>query len=101
MCGDPGHEPEREAAEHEQRRVGQAQPSRDLEQDRDDDELDQEGGEDVHGSMMPGPTSAVDAGPRLGAGYSLGCSAFQPSFVNVGMKRYPLPGTVAMKRGRR
>ena len=44
----PGDEPERQAAQHEQRRVGHADPARDLEQDRDDDQLDEEGGQDVH-----------------------------------------------------
>ena len=98
---DPGHEPEGEAAEHEQRRVGQAQPSRDLEQDRDDDELDQEGGEDVHGSMMPGPTSAVDAGPRLGADLLARLLGVPALIRERRDEAVPLAGTVAMNRGRR
>ena len=43
-----GHERERQAAQHEQRRVGQAHPAGEAVEDRDRDETDQDGGEQCH-----------------------------------------------------
>ena len=51
--------------------------------------------------MAPRSLEPIPWRERRAETYSLGCSAFQPSFEKVGMKRYPLPGTVAMNRGRR
>src|SRR5205814_2435972 len=66
--GESGEESKAQPTEHEEARIGDADASGNLEQDRDDDELEEEGAQQVHvprlsvGPVSLGPPIATDSG---------------------------------------